>query len=206
MSEESAVQISEIGVSIMLVPVRGTAPLLVHRFSQKAKKAILWKQQGLKLPTEPRDPEAEYEASIYHIKGSDQHGFPAVGFKAATVSAARFFGKDVTMTSLRQSILVTGVPGEDGQSLIPIEGTPAMREDVVRIGNRQTDLRYRAQYDEWSAVLPVTYVTSALTKDSVLSLIDAGGMGVGVGEWRPEKGGDFGRFHVDITKDIEVKQ
>ena len=45
----------------------------------------------------------------------------------------------------------------------------------------------------------VTYVTSALTRGSVLSLIDAGGMGVGVGEWRPEKDGDFGTYAIDQT-------
>ncbi len=47
-------------------------------------------------------------------------------------------------------------------------------------------------------------MTSALTRGSVLSLIDAGGMGVGVGEWRPEKDGDFGTFRVDQSREVEV--
>jgi hypothetical protein len=53
-------------------------------------------------------------------------------------------------------------------------------------------------------VLVVTYVTSALTRGSVLSLIDAGGMGVGVGEWRPEKNGDFGTYRIDPDRPVEV--
>ncbi len=79
-----------------------------------------------------------------------------------------------------------------------------MREDVVTVGRGGTDLRYRPEFREWSAQLEVTYVTSALTRDSVLSLLDAGGMGVGVGEWRPERDGDFGTYRIDETKAIEV--
>jgi hypothetical protein len=30
----------------------------------------------------------------------------------------------------------------------------------------------------------------------VLALIEAGGMGVGVGEWRPEKSGMFGTYQL----------
>ena len=79
-----------------------------------------------------------------------------------------------------------------------------MREDVVRVNRGGSDLRYQPEFLEWSCALIVTYVTSALTRNSVVSLINAGGMGVGVGEWRPEKGGDFGTYAVDVTKDVEV--
>lgn len=109
------------------------------------------------------------------------------------------------MTELRQFLFFRGVVSEnDPQSLVEIVGSPRMREDIVRLGMSGTDLRYRAEFPEWSATLEVIYVKSALTQSSVLSLIDAGGMGVGVGEWRPEKRGDFGTFQVDSTRDVEV--
>jgi hypothetical protein len=38
----------------------------------------------------------------------------------------------------------------------------------------------------------------------VLSLIDAGGLGSGVGDWRPEKSGDFGTYMVDPDREVEV--
>jgi hypothetical protein len=34
---------------------------------------------------------------------------------------------------------------------------------------------------------------------------EAGGMGIGVGEWRPEKRGEFGTYAVDVSKEIEVQ-
>ena len=79
-----------------------------------------------------------------------------------------------------------------------------MREDVVKVGMGGTDLRYRPEFTEWATSIEVTYVKSMLTRESLLSLVEAGGMGVGIGEWRPEKKGDFGTFQIDPTRDVEV--
>jgi len=201
--EASEIQIDRIAVSRMRVPIIGTTPLIVHRFSEKAKKKMLDDMQGRKSPKQPKDPAAEFEGAFYRFEDGS-NGFPVIAFKAATIGAARFYGKEVTMTSLRQFLFFRGDPGVDGVSLAPIEGEATMREDVVRVGKGGTDLRYRPEFREWSTTLDVTYVTSALTQSSVLSLIDAGGLGVGVGEWRPEKRGDNGCYQVDPKRDVEV--
>lgn len=213
-AEAGAVQIDRIAARTMIVPIIGTTPLVVHRFSEKAKRKMLDSMQGKKDPKEIRDPDAEFQAAAYRLSDG-RYGFPAVAFKSATVSAARFYPKnDVTMTGLRQFLFFAGEHGEDGTQLVPILGEqeaannghsiewPRMREDVVRIGRGSTDLRYRPEFWPWRAELRVTYITSALTQGSVLSLIDAGGMGVGVGEWRPERSGDLGMYQVDTERGV----
>lgn len=200
----NAIQIDEIAAETLSVPIVGTAPLIVHRFPEKAKRQMLDAMQGRKTPKEPKNPEAEYEASFHRLKDGT-FGFPAIGFKAATVGAARFYGKNqVTMTGLRQFIFFRGEPGNDGMALVRIVGEPKMREDVVRVNRGGSDLRYRGEFSEWTADLLVTYVKAALTRATMLTLIDAGGMGVGVGEWRPEKSGDFGTYRIDPTREVEV--
>jgi len=37
------------------------------------------------------------------------------------------------------------------------------------------------------------------------TLIDRAGLSVGIGEWRPEKGGEYGRFKIDDTVPVEVQ-
>lgn len=202
-----AIQISKIASETISVPIVGTMPLIVHNFSAKSKRQMLDAQQGRKTPKQVRDPETEYNAAFYRTK--EGYGFPVTAFKAATVGAARFYGKDVRMTELRQFMFFHGQLSEnDPQALIEIAGTPRMREDVVRLGgpSRSADLRYRPEFPEWSATLLVTYVTSSLSRASVLSLIDAGGMGIGIGEWRPEKRGEFGTYQIDPGRDVEVVQ
>jgi hypothetical protein len=200
-----AIQINKIASETISVPIVGTMPLIVHNFSEKSKRQMLDAQQGRKSPKQVRDPEAEYNAAFYKTK--DGYGFPVTAFKACTVGAARFYGRDVKMVELRQFMFFHGqLSDNDPQALIEIVGTPRMREDVVRLGgpSRSADLRYRPEFPEWSATLVVTYVTSSLSRASVLSLIDAGGMGIGIGEWRPEKRGEFGTFQIDPSKDVEV--
>lgn len=197
-------QIDRIAAETIIVPIIGTAPLIMHRFSEKAKRKMLDAMRGKKTPKENKDPEAEFKAAAYKLNGG--YGFPAVAFKAATVGAARFYPKnDVTMTGLRQFLFFDGEVGDDGMKLVKVEAEePKMREDVVRVNRGGTDLRYRPEFWPWTANLTVTYVLSALTRNSVLSLIDAGGMGVGVGEWRPERKGDFGTYRIDMDKKVEV--
>lgn len=208
---EQRIEINRIGTTTMVVPIVGTAPLIVHNFSEKSKRQMLEAQQGKKSPKEIRDPQSEYEAAFYRIAdeegGPDKYGFPITAAKAATIGAARFYGKDVSMTALRQFLFFHGkLTKADPQQLFEIHGVPEMREDIVRLGGmaRSADLRYRPMFPEWTAELKVTYVTSSLSESSVLSLIDAGGLGIGIGEWRPEKRGEFGTYQIDPTRDVEV--
>jgi hypothetical protein len=203
------IQISRIQAETILVPVIGTSELIMHNWSEKARRIMLETQQGKKTPKEPRDPEADYKAAFYRIASApgqpERYGMPVTAFKQCTVSAARFYGKSVTMTALQQCLFFHGeMTPADRQELIEITGEPRMREDMVGVGVSGTDLRYRPGFQEWSAVLSVTFVKSMVDRGSVLSLIDAGGMGVGVGDWRPEKRGTFGCFMVDQTREVQV--
>ncbi len=195
--------ISPLPAARMLVPIIGMTPLIVHKWDEKSKIKMLNEMQGKKEPKQPKDPVAEYKATTYHTEDG-QYGFPVVGFKACIVSAARFYDKSVTMVRLRQCLFMQGVMSDDQkQILTPIVGLPRMREDAVTVGMKGRDLRYRAEFVDWSAVLDITFITSALDANSVISLIDAAGRGVGVGEWRPEKSGQNGTFRVDQNRDIQ---
>jgi hypothetical protein len=79
-----------------------------------------------------------------------------------------------------------------------------MREDVVRVGRGGSDLRYRPEFWPWSATLEVIYFSNAITRETVLSAIDAGGLAIGVGDWRPERTGTFGTYRIDPDAEVEV--
>lgn len=207
-TEQAPLKIDSLAKETMLVPIRGTSPLIVHRFNEKAKRQMLDAMQGKKKVKTIRDPQADYEEAFY--RWSDQstgeagYGFPVIAFKAATISAARLYDKSITMTGLRQQLFFRGVLGDDGQQVAIIEGEPKMREDVVRLGMSGTDLRYRPVFNQWTTTLEVTFIRSSISKDSVLSLIDAGGLSVGIGEWRPERKGDFGCYEIDSSRQVQV--
>ena len=181
------------------IPVRGTSPLIVNRWSEKAKAMMLEAQQSTARPKkEPKDPVANFEASKYMLEDG-RHGFPATGFKAAIVHAARMF-EGVTQVGLKQIILVEG---EGPEQLVPIDfGEVTMREDTPRNASGVADLRYRAQYHPWSALLRVRTVAGQIDEASLIALVDAAGVG-GVGEWRPTSPksatGTYGTFEIVDT-------
>ena len=178
------------------VPIVGTTPLIVNRWSEKAKAMMLQAQQTSAKPKkEPKDPNANFEASRYRLPDG-RDGFPAPGFKAAIVHASRLFD-GVTQVLLKQAVIVLG---EGDEQLVPIEYDEiTMREDTPRNANGIADLRYRAQYWPWSAVLRVQTIGKQFDDQSILALVDAAGAG-GVGEWRPTSPksatGTYGTFAV----------
>src|SRR3954469_11223823 len=110
-----AIQIQRLRTQLMLVPLIGTAPLITHPFSEKARKQMLDAMQGVKRAKVAKDPEAEYQSAFYRMLNGAP-GMPALAFKAAIVSTARFFDKSVSMVALRQSIFVEGEHGVAGQA------------------------------------------------------------------------------------------
>lgn len=182
------------------VPIVGTSPLIVNRWSEKARNMMLAKQQtSARAKKEPKSPEALYEASKYRLHDG-RDGFPVTAFKAAIVHAGRLFD-GVTQVALKQMILVLGDGIDDrGDELAALSyGEVLMREDTPRNANGVADLRYRAQYNQWSTSFRVRTIKGQFDEGSILALCDAAGVG-GVGEWRPTSPksatGTFGTFEV----------
>ena len=184
------------------VKLVGDEPLISHAWSQKAKQEMLDKQmKKAKKAKEAKDPFMDFCHSMYWLDGIPEKpteakvakarfGFPTIAFKAAAIGAGRFI-KDLPMTFIKGMFFV---PGE----LVEIECAegPTMREDMVRIGMGTADIRYRGQFHNWSVTLPIEFNEDICSLEQIINLLNVGGMCQGVGEWRPEKGGQFGRFHV----------
>jgi hypothetical protein len=78
-------------------------------------------------------------------------------------------------------------------------GEPEMREDMVKIGSglkKTANLAYRGQFRTWAMRLSVRYNPTILSPEALVFLIGDAGMSCGLGEWRNERHGVFGKFHV----------
>ncbi len=187
-------EVQRIDVKRAVVKIRGISPLIVHRWAEKAKKEMLDKMMKKTVKKVAKDPEAEYEASKY-LLDNGRPGFPAEGFKLAMVRGAKQI--NLVMTDMRTGFFVHGEYSEkENRELVEIIGDPIMREDNVRVGKGGADLRYRAQFSQWEALLNLSFNASVVSFDHIVNMLNAAGYGVGIGEWRPEKGGMFGRFEI----------
>lgn len=188
------IEIKKINIRNTVVELVGDSPLIVHAWSAKAKRAMLDKQmKRAQGPKAAKDPEQDYEDAFYRMEDG-KPGFPSIAFKAAAVSAAGRFTNGMKMTHVRGCFHIEG-------ELVEIIGEPNMREDMVRVGNGTADIRYRPEFKKWRVRLPVHYNADAISLEQVVNLFNMAGFGVGVGEWRPEKDGLYGMFHVANGKE-----
>jgi hypothetical protein len=187
--------------------ILGDTPLIVHAWSQKAKEQMLLQQMKLPRTREPKDPVDAFLRSMYRTD-QNHYGIPAVGVKNAMVTACTSV-EGITKTAARQAFIIVGERGKtkaafadlfSPQDLVRILSPkpPTLREDMVRlagIGNT-ADLRYRAEYWPWAARLTIRYNQNVLSIDQLANLLNTAGFGVGLCEWRPERDGQSGTFHV----------
>ena len=177
------------------VRIKGVSPLIVHAWSEKAKRQMREKQmKQARMQKEAKDPQADFEGSKY-LNDAGRDCIPAAALRNAIISAGRFTD-GVPMTRICGSVFFL-------DDMIEIKYDECRnREDMVRVGGKgpgtgTADLRYRAEYTGWSIALKIEFNANVLSVEQLLNLIQTAGFAVGLCEWRPEKRGQFGRFDID---------
>ena len=190
----------------------GDTPLIAHAWSEKAKREMLGKQvKAVGDKKQARDPDQEFTDSLYRIPsidGKDVYGFTAMAFKRAIVESAHK-DKGIARTAVQEALWVeapfvrvkTAHPSAicDLPLVRLYGGEPEMREDMVRIGSGQqktSSLAYRAQFTHWAVLLSGRVNTTIVPLEALSVLIRDAGLSRGVGDWRNEKNGVFGSFHL----------
>lgn len=203
----------------------GDSPLIVHAWAEKAKKEMLESQQKEKKDKkakEKRDPFAEFMDALYWItpkpeektpaafetaiEAGAKFGFPVTSIKQAALAAcyrAGIIPNQAGMKSVFKLTAVDGINPDSGSELAVIETPepPRFREDMVKIGGIQkvADLRYRPAFDNWKIRLNVLLTNvGTFDMESVINAINLGGFMNGIGEWRMERDGEFGAYHVEM--------
>lgn len=184
--------------------IKGTAPYVQNKFSQKAQETMRQTQaegstakKGKKRA--PKDFEALFHGS-YHQGIDGAFGFPAAGLRAAMISACRSVG--FKMTHGKQFVFVEpDVFDTDGTALVKItKGEPRHVEHAVRI-QTTTDIRVRAMWDQgWEAKPRLTFDADQFTTTDVANLLMRAGLQVGIGEGRHDSrssaGCGWGTFEI----------
>ena len=221
-AKAQVIDIRPMNIKTIDFTIVGTSPLIVHSWDDKAKQEMLDKQRGKKVTAKHaiKIPYNDYKNSMYWLTekpadaSSDEEaeenvetaiangakfGFKCDGIKASIVSGAKRGGLSVVMTELKGSMFIEGATSASTIDLAEIVGAPTMREDMVRVGgmSKSADIRYRAEFTEWEIPLKLRYISDGkYSVEQILNMVDYGGFCTGIGEWRPEKGGQFGMYRL----------
>jgi hypothetical protein len=193
-------------LQIALLQIVGDAPGYIgNGWSEAALAALEGNDRTGKSKSMPtRNYEAEANGArrllAQPIDGATD-GIPASAFKDA-IQKAGFRCADFKQTNLRAWISVMSQEG-----LLPIFGSAAEpRRDICRVRKANGSFPmpvcrpfYRAP---WEVNLQLKYDANSIDLNQLVSLVVMAGFSIGVGAWRPECDGDFGRFTVQSVSEV----
>ena len=161
------------------------------------------------------------QASIEkELTGGARFGFPTTAIKQSAIASAYRSGWSKNMVSLQGTFFIKSdfhhyyggdldvdydkkkieiIPNvQKPAELLEIHSDmPIMREDPVKVGMGTADLRYRGEFQNWWVEFDLTYNVNGLySLEQIVNMINLGGFACGIGEWRTEKSGVSGAFHV----------
>ena len=213
--KNEVIEITPIRIKKASLRIVGDSPLIVHAWSEKAKREMLDKQMGKNQAKKKaaKNPVEDFINSMYWMTEKPQDtteeayedavangakfGFPVSGLKQSAISAAYRMGWVKDKMGLRGTFFIDA--DEDG--LIEIKGdAPIMREDMVKVGMGTADIRYRGEIRNWFADITISYnELGKFNLQDIINVLNAGGFVCGLGEWRPERDGQYGMFHVEAV-------
>ena len=224
-TKQNIIDIKPIEFGYVDFTIKGTSPLIVHAWSEKAKRIMLETQTkgNVRAKREAKIPTNDFMATLYWLtdvpewggteeeaeelwieatKKNPRFGFPCNGIKASIISGAYRAGLDVKQTELRSSFFLEGATDVSTPDFAEIVGEiPIKREDMVKVGgqSKTADIRYRASFESWEIPLRMKYLKDGkYSINQLMNMINYGGFCTGIGEWRPEKKGQFGMYELKL--------
>lgn len=140
--------------------------------------------------------EVEAEAGCYRL-ADGQLALPSPAFRSCLVAAGkgRRFGRTAATTVIRGSVFAA----DELTPLFTPDGTPAHDFEIDQrrvVLQRAAIVRSRPKLTKWAATVRLEVDEEFIGETQVRELLAIGGRTIGVGDYRPEKSGPFGRFTI----------
>lgn len=173
------------GISPLLINSPGGMIAAANRGPVKTKKS---------LPT----PEEEAELGTYRNIFGDLC-FPTAAFRGALIGGAQ--GRKVGMMGLGTILKGAVFPADEMTDLLDPDTGKALQDyelDVRRavVQKKAAIMRARAKLTRWGAAVRFEIDTDFTDFEMVAEMLAIGGTRTGIGNYRPEKSGPYGRFRV----------
>lgn len=193
-------RLAENRASIVQVAFRltGETPLLMNRWSQKAINQMVGKMVGQPVPRPPKDLTEEYENSYYRNEKGEV-ALPCRIIKASIVDGAITTNGVTTKAELKRGLRVVGYT-----TPLRLNGGKMQMDCRIASNNGTPDMRSRAVIPAGYHFDIVLQFPTSITPDKVVSALEGAGIAIGLCEWRPDKGGEYGTFGVEVLADKEI--
>jgi len=170
--------------------IEGISPLLMHRYAMEASPTGHSKGTSPSISNE--EPKDEAERGAYRLQSGELYQ-PAEHIERAMFGGAKFhkIGRKSAASLVPAGIFVKERQLPHGSREYEIDS----RRVVIRATGNAV-VRHRPRLDSWKLSFHLEVDESIFKKDLVLAILQDAGRKVGIGDYRPQRGGPFGRFIV----------
>lgn len=193
------------------ITIKGTSPIIMHngaagldtRSPAKLEIAEITRKKGSNR-TEADD-QRLYELECQVSLWLDEEGAPTIPPAAVRANIEKSARKLKQGPQVREGLIVLSTQFEWDRKLgITAEelGKTVQFQSVVVV-QRSRLLRTRAKFDEWGLTFVIDTDEELVDATQLAQWLDIGGRRIGLGDWRPEKSGQYGRFEVKEIKEVK---
>ena len=179
------------------IEILGRTPLLTNRFTDQAQMDATSGSRS-SIANDAKTPSEQAEESLYKSEENGEPGIPGPNILRCLIDAGKFLkqgrGK---VTTQKTSLVPASVMLEEPFVILQTESGWKVDTRPVRIpatGGRI--LRHRACFDDWRLAFTVTLDETIITEKLFRELVGIAGSHIGLGDFRPDCKGPFGRFWV----------
>ena len=177
------------------VEIQGVSPILMHRFSEQDRAQI---EAGSSHTTARATPQEQAERAAYRLGGNGRANLylPSQNLLASLRRAASYhkIGRRSAVTAVCAGVFISPDALDFGTSTFETDA-----RSVVIAATRGRVMRYRPKLSNWKLKFTLEFDEKIIPSgELVRSIVDDAGSKVGVGDFRPEKRGSFGRFLVTL--------
>jgi hypothetical protein len=185
------------------VTIKGRTPLLMNKPSSLMMETDPKKGKQSK-GTDNRDAKSIAETKLYEIEGTLYQ--PNTHIRGSLIEAGKEFtikgkGKSTYSKVIGYSVEVNPMEIEhkktkwETYSVLAVNPTTGGRNPV-----------HRPMFREWELDFQLTFDESRIHPDVMKEILETAGQIVGIGDWRPNKKGTFGKFEVIKWELAKVKK
>lgn len=187
---------------IVHVKIAGVKPLLQHRFSEEAELGTATRA----VHQANQDPRAVAERSAY-IADDGTYYMPSAAIYRALIEA----GANHKLRGSRKSAKWV-VPGAvvlvddaitllNGDGSTPIDHFEVDSRPVTIPATKGRIMRHRPRFEQWSLAFDMRINEKLLEPKFVHQLLSEAGDQLGIGDFRPQTRGPFGRFCITLWEE-----
>lgn len=187
------------------IRIDGTTPLICNKFTDAAAESASNGSRGSSAGQDRGTP-LEIAQSKLYIGNNGNPMIPQPNLLRCLVEGGRFtkIGKS-QVTTAKSSILYACVDVQGAE--IPIIHQQPWKVDTRAVRIPSTGgriLAHRPMFDDWALEFVVDLDTSILGEKLLRQIIDDAGKRIGMGDFRPQCKGPYGRFVVNKWEVVKI--